>query len=606
MGRITDEDIQRTRDATDVVSLISERIVLKPKGRLYWGLCPFHGEKTPSFKVDPATQLWHCFGCGLGGDAFGFVMRTDNVEFPDAVRILADRANVEIHEAEGGVPRGHKERLYAALDEAAEFYHRILTRDSSAAAKNAREYLGKRGFGTEIAKAWTLGYAPGRGALVRHLTAAGYTGSELVDANLALKSDSGSLKDRFYERVMFPIRDLQGRVVAFGGRVIGTGEPKYLNTNDTPVFHKSANMYGIERAKAKITSSGTAIVVEGYTDVIALHEAGVTNAVAALGTALTKQHVKLLGRFAKRVVCLFDGDEAGLRAADRVVEFVDKGVTPEAGASRVELAVAIIPDKLDPADFVAQRGVEAMAKVVVGAEPLLRFAINRRLARWDLDVPEERARALNDAAEVLAPIKDSLLADDYSNYIADKLFADFATVRRVVSHARPAAVGPAEEPAGTLAPVPPPTTPEARAALDLLALMVARPVSRVRARELLTDSVLTEPAHVEMAKVIATHGESISPAELTGRLEGAVPGAAAALSGATPVPDGEEEAGAVERDLVRRIKEFAYQRRIAVGKARLKAPEVVKDTALYDEVFTEVVTLQRALDSLRRGIDETN
>ena len=348
VGRISDEDVRRVRDATDLVSLVSERVVLKPKGRLHWGCCPFHAEKTASFKVDPATQLWHCFGCGLGGDAYGFLMRAENVDFLDAVRILADRGNIEIVEETGGAPRGHRERLIAANEAAWLYYHEVLTKSPDAGAREAREYLKKRGFGSEVAKRWRLGFAPGHGALVRHLAAAGFSAEEIVSANLGLKGDAGQLRDRFFKRVMFPIFDLQGRAIAFGGRVIGAGEPKYLNTQDTPAFHKSANLYAIDRAKASITSTGTAVVVEGYTDVIALHEAGLTNAVATLGTALTREHVRLLSRFAKRVVYLFDGDAAGLRAADRASEFIDSSITPEAGRDRVELHVAVLPDGPGP------------------------------------------------------------------------------------------------------------------------------------------------------------------------------------------------------------------------------------------------------------------
>lgn len=610
MGRITDEDIQRVRDATDLVSLIGERIVLKPKGRLQWGLCPFHGEKTPSFKVDPATQLWHCFGCGLGGDAFGFVMKTDNVEFPEAVRLLADRAHIELaEEAAGGMPRGRKERLYAALDEAAAYYARMLTGSREPGPEEARRYLGGRGFGSEVAKSWRLGFAPGRGALVRHLREKGFSADELVDANLALKGDHG-LKDRFYERVMFPISDLQGRVIAFGGRVIGKGEPKYLNTNDTPVFRKSANMYAIDRAKAAITSTGTAVVVEGYTDVIALHEAGITSAVATLGTALTKQHVKLLGRFAKQVVYLFDGDEAGMRAADRASEFIDASVTPEAGSGRVDLLVAVIPDGLDPADYVAEKGADAMRAVVAGAVPLLRFSIDRRLARWDLERPEERSRALKDAVEVLGPVRDSLLADDYAAYIADRLFADFAVVRRELDKVKVATPGQHEEAVGetpdvSVAGLTEPTTPQGRIERTLLALLVREPRLRCKAQELLAEDLLSDPEHRVMAEEIA-RDESLgmSPSELIGRLESRVPGVAAALSGAEENDDEKQSLDDVAYGLVRRLKEFDLERRITVGKARLKQAGSFKDDAEYDEVFREVSALQRALDALRRGVDE--
>ncbi len=364
-------------------------------------------------------------------------MKIDNVDFPDAVRLLADRASIELHEVEGGVPRGKKERLYAALEMAAEYYHRVLTGSRDKGPTEAREYLAARGFSSEVAKSWRLGYAPGRGALVRYLTERGFTADEMVDANLALRGDAGAAKDRFYERIMFPIGDLQGRVDAFGGRILGKGEPKYLNTNDTPVFHKSASMYGIDRAKAAMTSTGTGVVVEGYTDVIALHEAGVTNAVATLGTALTRQHVKLLGRFSKRVVYLFDGDEAGMRAADRAVEFIDMNVTTDAYASRVTLDVAVMPEGKDPADYVAANGVDATAEVIAGAVPLLRFAIDRRLSRWDLERPEERERALRDAVDVLAPIKDTETGREYAGYVAGQLFTEPRIVLARLAETRP-------------------------------------------------------------------------------------------------------------------------------------------------------------------------
>jgi len=605
VGRITDEDVTRVRDATDLVSVIGERVVLRQKGRLFWGLCPFHGEKTPSFKVDPATQLWHCFGCGLGGDVFGFVMKTDNVEFPDAVRMLADRANIELHEEQGGVPRGQKERLFAVLEESTEFYHRALTGSRDSAAEAARQYLTNRGFGSDVAKSWRLGFAPGRGALVGHLTAKGFSADELVAANVALRGDDGRLKDRFYDRIMFPIADLQGRVIAFGGRVVNRGEPKYLNTNDTPVFHKSSNLYAIDRAKGPITATGTAVVAEGYTDVIALHEAGFTSTVAALGTALTRQHVKLLGRFAKRIVYLFDGDEAGLRAADRAVEFVDRDVTPEAGSSRVELAVAVLPQGLDPADYVVQQGADGLRSVIDSAEPLLRFAIDRRLARWDLDRPEERAQALKDAAAVLAPIKDSLLASDYANYIADRLFTDQAIVTRAI-RASAVAASPSRDDSDASAPqhVPAVVTPRQRAERELLGLLVRNVRLRERARQLLADNLLADEANVEMAKVISEAGVSLSASALVGRLDDRVPGAAQALAMSEVDTDDDARAEVVADDLTRRIKEFELERRIAAGKAKLKQAGSFKDPLEYDEVFKELASLEQQLAAVRRRVGD--
>ncbi|MDR3686359.1 MAG: DNA primase [Coriobacteriia bacterium] len=603
MGRISDEDVRRVRDATDLVSLVGERVVLKQKGRLFWGNCPFHQEKTPSFKIDPATQLWHCFGCGLGGDAYGFVMRTESVDFGESIRILADRAHIEIAEEAGGVPRSFRERLIAATEAAANFYHDNLTKSPEAGAAKARDYLKKRGFGSDVARNWRLGYAPGRSALTRHLTKAGFTAEEIVGANLALKADNGQLKDRFYERIMFPITDLQGRYIAFGGRVVGTGEPKYLNTQDTPIFHKSANMYGIDRAKALITSSGAAIVVEGYTDVIALHEAGVANAVATLGTALTREHVRLLSRFAKRVVYLFDGDAAGLRAADRASEFIDKSITPEAGRERIELFVAVIPGGQDPADLVTSQGPEALAAAVDDAAPLLQFSIDRRFARWDLDRPEERSRALKEAAEVLAPIKDSLLADDYATYIADKLFADVATVKRAIGAARPSNTSQSLDDSQPEAPAAPiADTPQVRLERDLLDLLVRTPRLRARARFLLSENLLTEPVHRAIAEGIEREGVEVPADELAGRLEASLPGVAAVLSGAQLGEVADADADAAERDMVRKLKEFDLERRIAIGKARLKQPGSFTDPAEYDDLFKNVSALQRELEEYRSGV----
>ncbi len=602
MGRISDDDVRRVRDATDLVGLVSERVVLKQKGRLHWGCCPFHAEKTASFKVDPATQLWHCFGCGLGGDAYGFLMRAENVDFLDAVRILADRSNIEIVEEAGGAPRGLRERLIAANEAAWLYYHEVLTKSPDPGAREAREYLKKRGFGSEVAKRWRLGFAPGHGALVRHLAEAGFTAEEIETANLGLKGDGGKLRDRFFGRVMFPIFDLQGRSIAFGGRVLGSGEPKYLNTQDTPAFHKSANLYALDRAKATVTSSGTAVVVEGYTDVIALHEAGLTNVVATLGTALTREHVRLLSRFSKRVVYLFDGDAAGLRAADRASEFIDTSITPEAGRDRVELLVAVLPDGQDPADYVVAHGADDLRTTIAQATPLLRFSIDRRLERWDLDRPEERTRALKDAAEVLAPIKDSLLADDYATYIADRLFADFATVRRAIAVAKPStshAATATHEPAAAPDVV---DSPQLRVEREVLDLLLRTPELRPRARFLLSDDLLTDPAHRLIAESIADAAPGATAAEILGSIQAKMPAAASALASSTLDVSNNDEARLMEGELVGKLKEFDLERRIAVGKAQLKKTESLNDKSQDAELFRSISALQHQLDRLRSDV----
>jgi DNA primase len=607
VGRISDEDVARVREATDLVALINETTPLRQKGRLFWGLCPFHGEKTASFKVDPATQLWHCFGCALGGDAFGFIMKTQNMDFPDVVRMLAERAGIEIVEETGpGMPQGRKERLVAASEAAADVFHRTLSSGRDAGAQAARAYLAGRGFGSEVAKRWRLGYAPGaRGALARALAAQGFARDELVEANLALVGDAGEMKDRFFNRLMFPIADLQGRVIAFGGRVIGEGQPKYLNSADTPIFHKSANMYGIDRAKSAIVSTGTALVVEGYTDVIALHEAGITNAVATLGTALTARHVKLLGRFAKRIVYLFDGDEAGMRAADRAAEFLDSSSTPEAGSARLDLLVAVIPDSMDPADFVAARGAGEMNAVVEGAQPLLRFVIDRRIDAHDLATPEGRSRALADAATVLASVRGSLLAQDYAAHVADRLRTDYATVDAAARAAKPAFDGRGQREAGEDAtPVRPavvrPADPgQAGAEAELARVLAVAPHLRGQVRDLLDIEGAFSDARTEtLVREIVNAGDASGAAlfEAVARRDGE----AAQMLSAFLV-DALEPAAIEARfaETLDRLTEFALKRDLGRLQVEMRARQSAGDVAGDDELFRKAADVQRKLAELR-------
>jgi DNA primase len=606
VGRISDEDIERVRDATDIVALVSESVVLKQKSRLYWGNCPFHSEKTPSFKVDPASGLWHCFGCGLGGDAIGFAMRTENMEFPDAVRRLAERARIEIVDEPGGMPPGAKGRLLAASEEAAEFYHRLLTTSREKGPTAARDYLRARGIGSEVARRFRLGLAPSQGSpLTAHLTRRGFTAEELVTAGLATTDDRGGTRDRFFGRIMFPIADLSGRVIAFGGRVLGDGRPKYLNSAETPLFHKSANLYAIEKAKNEIVASGVAVVVEGYTDVIALHEAGLKYAVATLGTALTEQHVNLLLRFAKRVVYLFDGDDAGIRAARRAEEFLELQTRPESSAGKLDLAVGVIPDGKDPADFVGEYGGAALAALLKDAAPLLRFAIDSRLADADLGTPEGRSGALRVVAEVLARVRDSLLVHDYSNFVADRLRVEYSTVQSaVLASARASRTRPVSS-SGT-APLPPVTGSrpvtgvQDRAEDELLRLLALAPALREQARELLGWDAVSDSRNARLLGLLTEAGESTGRAlyeTIVARLPEAADVASSWLvDGASPEND-----EAVFRELVGKLKEFSLRRQINGLQARMESLDAVKDRVESDDVFRKIAALQREVDAVRRA-----
>ena len=432
---ISDEDKERVRQATDFVQLVAETVELRQRGQEFWGCCPFHGEKTPSFKVNPATGLWHCFGCGEGGDVFSYVQRRENLDFPDAIRYLADRAGIELSEERG--ERGpRKTRLMEALGEAESFYHTMLMRGRGAGPDAARRYLAGRGFGSDVCRRWGLGYAPGDGALARHLAQRGFSAAEMLAADLATQR-RGRLADRFWERVMFPIRDERGRTIAFGGRVTQArdGVAKYVNTRDTPAFNKGRHLFAYDRAKEAMAATGEAIVCEGYTDVIAMHEAGFTNAVAALGTAFRLDHVRLMERQrVSRIVCLFDGDAAGQRAAERAVRYLDK--------TSAALLCVVLPDNQDPMEFLSAHGADALRPILAAARPLMDFVFEKRLACRDLSAPGLRVRALGDMARLLAPLKRSVLLDEYATRLADTLGMDVEEIKCAIREA------PGEAPAG--------------------------------------------------------------------------------------------------------------------------------------------------------------
>ncbi|MBE6469598.1 MAG: DNA primase [Coriobacteriaceae bacterium] len=415
---ITDEDRERVRAATDLVALVQETVELKPRGHEFWGCCPFHGEKTPSFHIIPATQVWHCFGCGEGGDVFSYTMKRENLSFPESIRYLADRAGVEIHETGSARPSGSKRgRIIAACEESCSFFHTMLMRGKDGAG---RDYCRERGLTGEVCRKYRLGYAPGRGTLVAHLASHGISQREMIDANVAV-SRRGGVADRFYERVIFPIFDEQGRCIAFGGRIMGDGQPKYLNTAETPVFHKKRNLYGFNWAKEHIVAKNEAVVVEGYTDAIACWEAGIGNVVATLGTALTEHHVKTLSRFAKRIVYLFDGDAAGQKAAERAIQFVEHG--------DIDLRCVILPDDMDPNDFVRARGGDELAALIEAAEPLIDFVFRKLDERSDVSTPGGRAKALDEALRLIHPLRQSYMIDSYYMQIADRLGVDAELVR---------------------------------------------------------------------------------------------------------------------------------------------------------------------------------
>lgn len=602
MARYSEEDVAAVRDATDIVALVSESVLLKQKGRLYWGNCPFHQEKTPSFKIDPATGLWHCFGCGAGGDVLGFVMRRENFEFPEALRFLAERGRVVITEQAGGaLPGGRRERLTAATEAAATFYHQALLTSAHKKADSARKYLARRGFHITTAKRFNLGWAEGGSALWGHLRSLGFSLEEAVAANLVIKSDSGQVKDRFFDRIMFPIYTITGRPVAFGGRVLGSGEPKYLNTGETPIFSKSRLLYGIDKSKNEIVKTGCAIVVEGYTDVIALHEAGMSNAVATLGTALTRHHVKLLARFSRQIVYLFDADDAGIRAAERAFEFIDLAIRPEPGGATLDLRVAAVPTGQDPADYVSTAGKKGMEELVERSIPLIQFVIDRRLDAHDISTPQGRSAALAQCASVLATVRGTLLAQDYTNYVADRLRTDYKVVESAASRAKPALIQQGND---VVQELPPSESSHQvqdvriRAQREFVGLLAAYPELRVKARGLLYRELLDDPMALRLIEIVLGSGESVGK-ELYSHAASVDKEAADVLAGLVIAAAQVEEADFIAGQLLRKLKEFALERQIIVKKAQLHETDPKVDRIRYDELFLEITSLQKYYYTLR-------
>lgn len=610
-GRITDEDIQKVRDASDIVAVFSERVPVKQRGRDFWCCCPFHNEKSPSCKIDPALQLWHCFGCGEGGDVFAFIMKAEDLSFPEAVHRLAERAHIDIVEVGGkpAAPASKKARLKDICKATAEFYHLQLMRLKSPEASAAREYLSGRDLGGKVPNDWNLGFAPGRGVLTRHLSSKGFKADEMVEANVCSRDSQGKLRDRFYNRIMFPINDVAGDCIAFGGRVVGKGEPKYLNSQETPLFHKSQVLYGLDKAKVAMASSGVAIVCEGYTDVIALHEGGVRNAVATLGTALTMRHIRILGRHAqKKIVYLFDGDAAGQKAADRALEFIDSSMTPEAGKTRIELCAVTLPDNLDPAEYMASHSAAELEELIEHAQPLLKYGIDRRLAAHDLSSAEGRSAALASALSVLAPIKDSLLAKDYAIQIAGRTRAREEDALEALSKlAPPARYGEAaDEEAAAQAPVP--VQASQRRALsktelnrlrlerELLSVLAKNPLVALAHADVLAQTKWHDPLHSAIASSILDTLMSDPAASAAAIVSNAA--AVDGRAGRVLTAGGNSTETASPEEVARFLAE-----ELAIGDAEdaieelrsQLADESLKGTEEYDFLFQATTALQKEL-----------
>lgn len=545
-------------------------------------ICPFHQEKTPSLSIDPARGLFNCFGCGKSGDVFRWVEETQGAGFADAVELLARRAGVTLTvDPAADRNRGKREKLVAATKAAVEFYHdRLRTADD---AGGARSYLRGRGYENELVVKFQLGYSPATwDALTQHLVSNDIAERTVQEAGLATRARNGRLVDRFRGRLMFPIFDLRGDPVGFGARQLEGDGPKYLNTAETPIYRKSQLLYGLNWAKGEIVRSHEAVVVEGYTDVIAFQQAGSPTAVATCGTALGASHLDLLRRFTERVVLAFDADEAGAGAALRGFEVAVPG--------DLDLRVAALPMGKDPADLIRDGETELLTKSVSESLPLLQFRLEQELDRFDLNEAEARGRAVRATAAIVAQHPDELVRHEYAVLLSRRTGMDLPLVLKAVAGAaragRTAAASrprPADVEDQVLSGV-------QKTERELLRLLLANDPS-VRAEEVREEFFADEGYSDAFAK--------IAPTILA--LDPGVPPDLGSLIGEDDSPIGTmlRELALVDRPLadagqvINRLKVGAVERRIEQMRPRLEQLDPERDSEEYSAAFGELIALER-------------
>ena len=420
-----EEIVEQVRTGNNIVDVIGSYVRLQKKGSSYFGLCPFHNEKSPSFSVSENKQMYYCFGCGVGGNVFSFLMQYENLSFQEAIKQLADRAGISLPEVELSQEQkaqiSKRQRLLQVNKDAAAFYYHVLRTEEG---KTAREYLDKRALGEEIRKRFGLGYS-GKysNALYLYLKKKGYADELLTESGLILYREKTGASDRFWNRVMFPIMDINNKVIAFGGRVMGDGQPKYLNSPETAVFEKSANLYGMNYAKT--TRKPYMIICEGYMDVIAMHQAGFTNAVASLGTAFTSRHGLLLKRYTKEVCLAYDSDGAGQKAAMRAIPILEN--------AGLNVRIIHMDPYKDPDEFIKNLGSEAFEKRIAEAEPSFMFEISVAEKQFRMSDPAGRSLFLQQAARMMLRFPEEVVRNVYIEAFCSKYGVDPSAFVKMVN-----------------------------------------------------------------------------------------------------------------------------------------------------------------------------
>ncbi|MEU0517375.1 DNA primase [Streptosporangium sp. NPDC006007] len=612
-GRISDEDIALVRERSPIADIVGEHIQLRNAGGgNLKGLCPFHEEKSPSFNVTPTRGYWYCFGCAEGGDVITFVRRLEHLSFGEAVERLANRAGIQLRYEQGGyVPgreQGERSRLVEAHRAAAEFYVAKLGGPDAALG---RTFLSERGFERVDAEHFGVGYAPAEWeALSRHLMARGFTAAELIKGGLAKEGRRGPI-DRFRGRLVWPIRDITGDVIGFGARKLNEAEdgPKYLNTPESPLYKKSEVLYGVDLAKREISKRSQAVIVEGYTDVMACHLSGVPTAVATCGTAFGQEHIKVLRRLLLdqsgsqgEVIFTFDGDAAGQKAALRAFADEQRFVT--------QTFVAVQPDGLDPCDLRVTRGEAAVRDLIAGREPLFAFAIRSVISRYDVSTNEGRLSALDAAAPIVAGIKDRALRQLYAvdldrwlgfnneRFVMDRI-AEISVTAQATVRARE------RRPAGPRR-VADLTDPGVRTEAEVLKLAVQRPALLGPGFEAIGPEAFTLPEHIALHKLILDTGgiAAAGPGgrEWVDRLLGEVPDTLRAVVTRFAVEELRADLANEERyasAMLAALELISVTRAIEELKSRMQRTNPVEEQQDYNRLFAELVALEQQRRVLR-------
>lgn len=593
MARIRQEDVEAVRERTDLVRLVQQYAALKKAGRAFSGLCPFHTEKTPSFSVDPGKQVFYCFGCGKGGNAFHFLQEIEGLTFPEAVEHLASQAGVTLR-YEGISPgerrsASRREALYKANARAAELYHRTLR--ESREAESARRYVNGRGIAKESTETFAVGYAPGYQDFLLRRLARELSPEILMEAGLATRDARGGVRDRFRNRLIFPLHDLAGRAVGIGARILEGEGPKYLNSPETPVYRKGEILYNLDRAKSEVTKSGRAFVVEGYTDVIALHQAGIPTAVATCGTALGEGHFRLLSRFCRRAVLCFDADEAGARAAERAYGLFER--------FGLEVSVLILPEGQDPADFAAANGGPAFEELADRAEPLIDYMLHRTMRGEALDSPEGKSRAVRAALPIVAGLSDSVLRSQYAGRLADLAGVSVTDVGLELERTpeaektsrRPEQESSQRRPAEV-------RSPAREVEKEALKVLVQLPDVALNHAQAVGDDHFTTERYRKTWVLLRDDPQST--AGLAGTASDR--GQSELIAEVAVEPLKGEASPEYARRVFARLEELSLKRRIDTMKKRLEALNPVKDADAFDPLFQELMDVTgRWRDAMTRA-----